>query len=412
MDKRTSGSLLFANSKTSIAAKKLKAGFTAKMLLLATLLVSINACDFIVDDGKPNIPSNNPGANANLAPAPLNPTQNLYRMDQAIREQQNCVKDSSACDPVIPLSHIQYIYDDTTAGAWGTGGLLNRTVEREPDSLSTVVVSYRLYIYDATNNLKLDKVAVADDGSSNFHTLHDYTYDDEDDPSDMSADVGTNPPETDGYNANLTLTAPKLRKEYICTIDTANPAPSATITTAFPDSCDRYTADETITYIYYANGLLFRKEFDTDNDGDIDHQKIYSYNNLGELTRVDTDNYYNGILDEVYEYDRDTFAGEAGATTLRAFIDWNRLKNEGVDRTVSYELDVNNNPVRECYYGGELNKTVSNYNAARDGITGVCLDTTTQYLQWRFVWVTANCWAGGLENIDPETRAIGYLCGP
>src|SRR5690606_6112975 len=96
------------------------------------------------------------------------------------------------------------------------------------------------------------------------------------------------------------ISRPKLRKEYICDIDLP------VVTT---EICNRDNAAEVITYIYYETGYLYRKEFDVNNDAKIDHQKIYHYDNNNVLVRVDTDNFYNGKIDERYEYERSNELG-------------------------------------------------------------------------------------------------------
>lgn len=372
------------------------AKLSMKLILSITLLMLASACDFINKGSSKNIPSDNPGRNASLAEdIARGPGDNTYRMLSAQRETQSCTESLSCTQ--FPDGRIEYSYSDS-----GSGPYLETATEFETDAVGDVV-SFRRYFYDASNPDRLDKVAVRGE-TGNFHTLHDYTYDDENDPSDFLADVddaqddnATN--DGDGYNGNLEIARPKLRLEYVCKIDVAD---------ASTETCDRDSAFEVIRYIYYADGRLYRKEFDVQNNTEIDHQKIYYYRD-GLLTRVDTDNFYNGIVDERYTYERDFFDNEEQAT-LRLFIDngFFAAGTRGIDRTVSYRIDEQNKVLQECYFRGELLGNQGNNNEGE--ISGACTLGSTQGFQWEFEWVESPCWAGGLDDIDPEARAIDFLC--
>ena len=200
--------------------------------------------------------------------------------------------------------------------------------------------------------------------------MHDYTYDDENDL---------------GYLANNSLSRPKLRKEYICEINVVGDA------AASAETCDRLTAVESVFYVYYASGYLYRKEFDVNNDNVIEHQKIYYYDANNQLVRVDTDNFYNGEIDERSLYERN-------GNELSVLID-NKFANtdtRGTKIAVSYLLDqdLGNTINKECYF----KKTIQ------------CEENSRHNYHWEFTWVSEPCWAGGLDDIDPEARAINYLC--
>jgi hypothetical protein len=366
MEKLISGSAFFA-----LPGQQLKVKSSRCALLLSLLLVA-SACDFINVGSSPSIPKDNPGRNADLPAGVAGvPTDNTHRMTSALRQSQQCYENAS-CDPANSNGYISYNY---------AGALLDSAEERE-STISSPVVSFRQYHYD-TNN-RLDKVSVRETG--NFHTLHDYYYDDEDDPSDFVSDDEFGDTAGDGYNANTGLTRPKLRIEYICEINLA------AVTT---EICDRLTAIEVINYIYYADGRLYRKEFDIDNDTNIDHQKVYYYSD-GLLNRVDTDNFYNGIVDERFDYERDTYDGDGAGETLRVFVDNNRIQNRDINITVSYQLSDEGLVTKECYFSGELGSA--------------CTDSSTHSFHWIFNWEVNACWAGGHDDIDPEARAIDYLC--
>ncbi len=364
-------------------------GSAIRFFILLPVLLVVSACDMLLGtDSSPGIPKDNPGINASLpAEFPANRNGNTQRITVAQRWNQSC-PDNQACTPS-PKGRLEYTYDT---------GRLDSVIERRSDASSNQV-SYRQYFYSSTT--RLDKVAVAKNSTSNFHTLHHYTYDDEDDPSDFKADP------VNGYTANSN--ANKLRLEYICkklnfdasdidniecTRDGRDPDDSDTI--------EYFQADEVIAYIYYANGYLYRKEFDVDNSGTIDHQKIYHYSSQQLLTRVDTDNHYDGVIDERYRYVRDN------DNVLRAFLDngFDVGRTRGTDITVSYRLGSSDEVTRECYFATDrLEKRVSGLWEE-----GNCTNSSRQKFHWDFTWENGSCWAGGLDDIDPEARAINYLC--
>ena len=123
--------------------------------------------------------------------------------------------------------------------------LLDTAEEYIVGSESDVLRSQRQYHYTDT---RLDKVSVRNTG--NYHTLHDYVYDDEDD---------------EGFTA-LDLERPKLRREYICDINLAEVTTEKCRRTAINNEDDPslnvFEAAEIVTYIYNENGYLYRKEFD------------------------------------------------------------------------------------------------------------------------------------------------------
>lgn len=361
-----------------------------KLMLPIAVIMLASACDFIGKSSSKNIPKDNPGRNASLAEdIAREPTDNSHRMISAQRWTQSCTESLSCTQS--PDGRIEYSYN---------GAHLDIAIEYETNTAGDVV-SFRQYYYDSDPN-RLDKVAVRETG--NFHTLHDYTYDDENDPSDFLADVddaqddnATN--DGDGYNGNLDIARPKLRLEYVCKINAAD---------ASAETCDRDSAFEVIRYIYYADGRLYRKEFDVQNNTKIDHQKIYYYRE-GLLTRVDTDNFYNGFVDERYTYKRNFFDNEEQAS-LRLFIDngFFAASTRGIDRTVSYKVHETGYVDQECYFRGELLGEQNNKN--EDQVSGACTTGSTQGFHWEFEWELSPCWAGGLDDIDPEARAIDYLC--
>jgi len=377
----------------------LKPGFVSlhlsvglKAVFMVSILAFASACDLVVEKKSgPHIPTDNPGDTVNLVEGLAGgPSDNTHRMTLARRQKQKCSEDLSCTQ--IDDGLIEYTYS--------TAGRLDTALERK-FGFGSEVESQRQYYYGGSGANRLDKVAVRITG--NFHTLHDYTYDDEDDPSDFladedDADDGNRNNDNDGYNAQNNLSRPKLRKEYICDIDVAD---------ASTETCDRLSAREVISYIYYEDGRLFRKEFDTDNDTEIEHQKIYRYRD-GLLDHVDTDNFYDGVIEERYVYDREDWEANDNNNDeeLRVFIDngFNSSSTRGIDRTVSYRLDSDNLVRQECYYRGEWR------NRTGDEVSGDCTGSSTQGYHWKFNWEQADCWAGGLDDIDPEARAIDYLC--
>ncbi len=375
-----------------------------RVLGFSLLLFALNACDFLDKTSSPFIPQDDPGANVNLGtsyPAArpvtfdgdgnieqesisvaLAPSSNSFRMTSAQRQNRSCPDGLSCTSSDLEL--IEYAYT--------LGGLLD-TASEYRSGPGSELVTFRQYFY---NGNRLDRVAVS--GSGDFHTLHHYFYDDEDDPSDVWADVEdaqdqNSSNDNDGYNRKTNLTNPKLRREYICDIDTA--APAAVL-------CDRSNASEVIDYVYYDNGILYRKEFDIDNNNTIDHQKIYYYQG-NALERVEVDNFYNGDLDEIYTYTR---GGDASGEGLEVAIDNDHIspRTRGPNIFVTYELDANEAVVRECYFEPDYPRT-------EEGTAiKTCSSASRHNFQWIFTWTAGNCWAGGIDDIDPEARAIDYLC--
>jgi hypothetical protein len=346
------------NDVFKIGKKMTKANMTQlikRILFLVLIMQLAIACEFISNGSSPSIPKDNPGANANLPEAfAQQPSDNAFRMTTAERIKQIC--DGEFCTQLL-FSYIDYVYDPST-------GRLDSTTESEVGVITNTVVSNRQYYY--VDN-RLDKVAVGEGG--NFLTLHDYTYDDENDDSD-------------GYQA-IGLDRPKLRKEYVCSINTSD---------ALSENCDRNSADSITSYIYYADGYLYRKELDVNGNKEIDHQKIYYYDNSNNLVRIDTDNFYNGNIDERYEY---TGVGK----DLIVFIDKDYLSSltRGAEEIISYKLANNDSyVVKECYFRGTMEQT--------------CSDDSRESFNWVFTWEEDNCWAGGLDDINPDTYSIGYLC--
>lgn len=337
-----------------------------KPLLTLTLLAGLtSACELIIDKASgPSIPKDNPGINANLpATFPNSPNDNGFGITSAQKTIQTCYV-GDPCEQE-PAGHITYNYD-------ANFHLLTAT-ERSTDPSSSLV-SHRHYFYNGT---RLDKVVVSSDSSNSatatFHTLHDYTYDDEDDGA---------------YQANNNLTRPKLRREYICEINVVGDA------LAILENCNALTAIEVINYVYYETGFLYRKEFDVDNDTLVEHQKIYRYDTENRLIRVDTDNFYNGEIDERYTY-------EWLDNALTVLID-HKFANpdtRGTKLAISYQLNDNTmgrTVNKECYFKNE------------EALE--CKGNSRHAYHWEFTWQAASCWAGGLDDIDPEARAINYLC--
>lgn len=407
-----------------------------KILALLLLLGATNACEFISKGSNASISKDNPGANSNLAKEfARDVSDNNYRMIAAVNRVQYC-EPNLACTQT-DMNYITYNYD--------VSGRLDNVVEETTVNNGREVTSRRQYHYsdsDGDSTLdRLDKVSVRLNG--NFHTLHDYFYDNED----------------DGSFKAISISRPKLRREYICDID----LPLVT-----SEICNRENAAEVINYIYNEDGYLYRKEFDVDNNTKIDHQKIYRYKN-NILTRVDTDNFYNGKIDERYEYEHSDDLG------LRVFIDngYVAKKTRGTDKAISYKVGYNQNHVAtagqtsfsyDFYLSStdqiqvELNGdvltettdyTVNNtliapYGGTIDLLTPAadgdeiilsahdkvvskecyfnrltakeCTNNSAENYQWVFTWEkesvpdAGNCWAGGLDDIDPEARAIEYLC--
>lgn len=406
-----------------------------KLLSLLVLLGFASACEFIDKGSSPAISKDNPGARANLAEAfAAGPSDNNYRMIQAVKRVQYC-EPNVACTQT-DMNYITYTY---------AGSLLDSVVEETTVNIGREVTSRRQYHYVDSNDDsildRLDKVSVRLNG--NFHTLHDYFYDDEND-GDFDA---------------INISRPKLRREYICDIDLP------VVTT---EICNRDNAAEVINYVYYETGYLYRKEFDVNNDAKIEHQKIYYYQN-NELVRVDTDNFYNGKIDERYEYEQSDELG------LRVFVDngYVAKTTRGIDKAISYKIGYNQNYVatagQEVFsydfylsntsqltvvlngtvltettdydvfniltspFGGTIDLVVPAAEgdelalSAHDTVldkecyfnrttANECTNNSAENTHWVFVWEeesapdAGNCWAGGLDDIDPEARAIDYLC--
>jgi len=412
--------------------------FTSRILSLLLLVSVMSACDFIKKGSSASPVTGNPGVNVSLASEFADgPTDNSHRMLRAVKQIQYCAP-NVACTQT-PKDYITYDYAD------GLGllpaGFLETAVEETVGTLGLEITSQRQYYYiDSSGDLildRLDKVAVRVNG--NFHTLHDYFYDDEDD-GDFTA---------------LAQPRPKLRKEYICDINLPV-VPGVTT-----ETCDRSNADEVITYIYNQNGYLYRKEFDVNNDTKIEHQKIYYYDN-NVLSRVDTDNFYNGDVDERFEYEFDAELG------LRVFIDKNYLvKPTGTDVASSYKIGYQENtiatasqtifpfsfyiassdqiivtlndtilvetndytvtPILVPPFGGNVTLNIGAADgdeivlSGYDNITSKecyfnkstpneCTNNSKENFHWLFTWELGDCWAGGLDDIDPEARSIDYLC--
>ena len=399
-----------------------------KVLGLCFLLSALNACDFLDTTSSPSIPKDDPGANVNLgtsypAVRPVAddesisvataPSSNTFRLVSAQKQNRNCPEGQSCTssdagqityefcpvnNPTIDTNPLDNLICSSTDYP-GTRTFLVRAIEYstsgdDSDISDGDVVSYRRYFYSGN---RLDKVAVSDEFNANYHTLHDYTYDDENDPSDTHADIedaedNNSNNDNDGYNA-VSLTRPKLRREYVCDIDTSSPSLL---------TCDRANAAEVIDYVYYDNGVLYRKEFDVDNTATIDHQKVYYYDGP-VLERVEVDNFYNGVLDELYVYNR---GGDATGRGLELTIDNDYIspKTRGFNIFVTYELDASNAVVRECYFEPGYPQTTGG-----DDIKD-CNSGSRHNFQWVFTWTAGDCWAGGIDDIDPEARAIDYLC--
>jgi|GEM_PF-6394656 len=385
--------------------------YLGKAAILCFLLAFNTACDiFIKNEGIPQPVTGNPGINANLStsfpaitPTPssqntnnvnraANPSDNQIRLTVAQRQTQTCPDSLESPCTMTDDRRIELTY---------LAGLIDETVELET-GIGSDEVSYEKYFYASDNPNRLDKLAKAESSSSNFNLIRDFTYDDENDVNDKEADIedardNNSNNDNDGYNANLDITIPKIRKEYICDeLDLDVIAAQAFI-------CDRSNATEVVDYIYYANGVLFRKEFDSDNDTEIEYQDIYYYED-NILTRVDNDNFYNGMVDSRITYTRDQ------NDALTVAVNTDVIAGDDLDYVVSYRLNSGSNGevLTECYFrrGFPLDGNEdTNSNCSIDPSSGSRHD-----FHWIFTWETNNCWTGGLDDINPEARAIEYLC--
>jgi hypothetical protein len=413
---------------------------SAKTLFLILFLGLASACEFIDKTSSSIVQSDDLGANVSLPDTfPTDASGNSHRMVSAQRVQQVC--DNGSCSQLV-FSYIDYSY---------IGDFLTTATEIEIGAITNTVTSERQYYY---NGDQLDKIAVR--ATDNFHTLHDYYYDNEND-----------------YDNNAKETLNKLRREYICDIDLAD---------ASTDSCARlktspteHTAIQVVNYIYNEDGYLYRKEFDVDNDDKIDHQKIYYYEN-NILSRVDSDNFYNGRIDERYSYQVNdelsllTYLDKSYLSTLTRGTDVAVSYKQGNQETYIYNESESNRSFTYSFkveansdvqvslndtvliettdytvsnttaapYGGSItiDGTISLGNEDEIVISTInsldpdnkmksvvtkecyfnqetsedCTSTSSQSYHWIFTWEEQACWAGGLDDIDPETRAIDYLC--
>src|SRR5690606_12920509 len=114
------------------------------------------------------------------------------------------------------------------------------------------------------------------------------------------------------------------------------------------------------------------------------------------------------IVEERYYYERDNFDSEE-EVTRRVFIDNGYLAKatRGIDRTVSYRLDTGGLIGQECDFRGVLEGLL---DRDEDEVSGARATGSRQPYRRLFTWVAHRCWAGGLDDIDPEAGAIDYLC--